>query len=52
MNYEDKVIKFGLKKEKSYLYSQDKYDFFYSQLHKEDEDRKLIERYKSELQYI
>lgn len=52
MNYEDKVIRFSLNNKKPYLYSQEKYDSYFSQLYREDEDRKIIERYTNQLQYI
>lgn len=52
MNYEDKVIKYSLQNKKPYFYSQEKYDLFFSQFYREEEDRRLIERYASQMQYI
>lgn len=52
MNYEDKVIRYSLQNKKPYFYSQEKYDLFFSQFYREEEDRKLIERYTDKLQYV
>lgn len=52
MNYEDKVIRYSLQNKKPYFYSQEKYDLFFSQFYREEEDRKLIERYADKLQYV
>lgn len=57
MKYDDIINEYNFKnkkvrKNKPYFSAQRRYDLFFSQLDREEEDRKLIERYRSQLQYI
>lgn len=56
MKYDDIINEYNLKKKKcrykSYFYARRKYELYLEQLDRAEEDRRLIERYKNELQYI
>ncbi len=56
MKYDDIINEYKIKKKKlyrkPYFSEQRRYDYFLSQLDREEEDRKIIERYRNQFQYI